>query len=190
MTSALFIGINAACGTGNFLTEILSRKLRVVERKYRKSLRDYERNAVHAVSCIYGIDIQEDNVQECCNRLFNVFDAAYTGLFKTKANDKCRNAIRFILKCNIVQGDALTLMTVGDCPKPIIFSQWSPVVGSKFKRHDFAFRTLMQPDDGDKKSLFAMHEGVVENDLGGKGFIPVSIKDDYRPTNFWELEYV
>ena len=47
--------LEPACGNGNFLAEILQRKLRVVERRYRKSQLEYERNAVLAVSSIYGI---------------------------------------------------------------------------------------------------------------------------------------
>ena len=49
--------LEPACGNGNFLTEILERKLRVVESRYGKSQLDYERNMVLAVSSIYGIDI-------------------------------------------------------------------------------------------------------------------------------------
>src|SRR3990172_10433817 len=40
--------LEPACGTGNFLTEILERKLCVVETRYRKSQLDYERYAVLA----------------------------------------------------------------------------------------------------------------------------------------------
>ena len=54
--------LEPACGTGNFLTEILARKLRVVESRYRKSQLEYERASIQAISSIYGIDILEDNV--------------------------------------------------------------------------------------------------------------------------------
>ncbi|MBI3163675.1 MAG: SAM-dependent DNA methyltransferase, partial [Chloroflexi bacterium] len=47
--------LEPACGTGNFLTEILERKLRIVEKKYRKSQLEFERNLTLAVSSIYGI---------------------------------------------------------------------------------------------------------------------------------------
>lgn len=62
--------LEPACGKGNFLTEILERKLRVVQSRYGKSQLDYERNAVLAVSSIYGIDILEDNVAMCRQRLW------------------------------------------------------------------------------------------------------------------------
>ena len=72
--------LEPACGTGNFLTEILERKLRVVEKRYRKSQLEYERYAILAVSSIYGIDILEDNVQECRQRLAEIVDLRYVSL--------------------------------------------------------------------------------------------------------------
>lgn len=179
--------LEPACGTGNFLTEILTRRLRRVENKYKKSQRDYERYAVRAVSSLYGIDIQSDNVQECRQRLFDIFDGAYTRHFKTKAKDNCRAAIRFILDLNIIHGNALTLKTEGDNPKPIVFSQWKLVSGSKLKRHDFAFHDLTHPEDAHENNLFAEQRGIVDRDDGRKGFIPVSLKDDYPLTVFWEI---
>jgi type I restriction-modification system DNA methylase subunit len=74
--------LEPACGIGNFLVEILERKLRIVESRYSKSQLDYERNAVLAVSSVYGIDILEDNVVECRKRLFQIFDQKYSRLFK------------------------------------------------------------------------------------------------------------
>ena len=74
--------LEPACGDGNFLTVILERKLAVVEKRYGKSQLDFERYAVLAVSSIYGIDILPDNVRDCRRRLFAVFDANYTRLFK------------------------------------------------------------------------------------------------------------
>src|SRR5438309_3250703 len=62
--------LEPACGTGNFLTEILNRKLRVVDKQYRRSQVEFERNLVVAVSSIYGIDILQDNVIACRQRLF------------------------------------------------------------------------------------------------------------------------
>lgn len=179
--------LEPACGTGNFLAEILERKLRVVEARYRRSQLEYERNAVLAVSSIYGIDILEDNILECRKRLFGVFDWAYTGLYKKTAKNQCRNAIKYILECNIICGDALSLRTVEETPMPIVFSEWALVSGSKFKRRDFAFHDLTPSDDPQQPSLFEPNESIVSGDTGAKGFIPRPIKTDYPPTNFWEL---
>ena len=46
--------LEPACGTGNFLVEILNRKLKTVKDRYKKSQTEFERNAVIAISSIYG----------------------------------------------------------------------------------------------------------------------------------------
>ena len=96
--------LEPACGTGNFLTEILDRKLRLVENRYHKSQLEFERNAALAMSSIYGIDILEDNVAECRKRLFDIFDQKYTNLFKEAAKKECRDAVKYILEKNIIWG--------------------------------------------------------------------------------------
>ena len=53
--------LEPACGNGNFLAEVLKRKLAVVESRYGKSQLEWERNSLIAISSIYGVDIQEDN---------------------------------------------------------------------------------------------------------------------------------
>lgn len=134
--------LEPACGTGNFLIEILRRKLNVVERRYKKSKREYERYAVLAVSSLYGIDILEDNVLHCRNRLFNYFNEQYTSLYGKNCSPECRESVRFILELNIVWGNAITMQTVNN-EEPIVFPEWSAVNGSMLKRRDYLFAHLM-----------------------------------------------
>src|ERR1700722_4975265 len=108
--------LEPACGKGNFLTEILERKLRVVQSRYGNSQLDYERNAILAVSSLYGIEILEDNVATCRKRLFDVFEQQYNSLFKVAATDDCRISVKYLLERNIIWGDAFTLTTVGEKP--------------------------------------------------------------------------
>ena len=119
--------LEPACGTGNFLTEILDRKLAVVHSRYGKNQLEYERYALLAVSSLYGIDILEDNIKECQTRLFSSFEQRYTALCKEAVQEECLNSVRYILERNIIQGDALTLKTIGNNPQPIVFSEWSPL---------------------------------------------------------------
>lgn len=170
--------LEPACGTGNFLIEVLRRKLQVVEKRYRRSQLDYERYAVLAVSSLYGIDILADNAEECRQRLFQTFDAAYTALFGEKAKAACREAVRFILQRNIIHGDALSLKTVGENPQPILFSEWSLVNGSLLKRRDFAFHEMVQQA--------SMRELPLFSDLGEEVFIPEPVKE-YPPVHFLEI---
>ena len=93
--------LEPACGTGNFLVEILNRKLKTVQDRYKKSQLEYERNAIIAISSIYGVDILEDNAIECRERLFEIFNKQYTTLYKEKCKEECRTSIKFILQRNI-----------------------------------------------------------------------------------------
>jgi SAM-dependent methyltransferase len=137
--------LEPACGTGNFLVEVLRRKLSIVESRYKKSQLEYERYAVIAISSIYGVDILEDNVIECRNRLFEIFDKQYTSLYKVKCKVECRTSIQYILERNILRGDALTLKKV-ESDEPIIFSEWSAVNGSMIKRRDFTLANLLEAE--------------------------------------------
>ena len=139
--------LEPACGTGNFLAEILRRKLDVVEKTYRRSQLDFERNLTLAVSSLYGIDILEDNVIECRKRLFEMANERYTTLFKEKAKEACRRSLRYILQKNIIWGDALELKTVGAKTHQILFAEWSfPLHNSLIKRRDFVFAELLPND--------------------------------------------
>ena len=60
--------LEPACGDGNFLAEVLRRKLEVVGKRYGRSQLEYERYAFVAVSSIYGVDILQDNVEDCRER--------------------------------------------------------------------------------------------------------------------------
>ena len=86
--------LEPACGNGNFLVEVLRRKLAVVISRYRKSPFDYERYSVLAMTSLYGVDILEDNAEECRQRLFDIWDKEYTANAKAQANEQCREAVR------------------------------------------------------------------------------------------------
>lgn len=143
--------LEPACGDGNFLAEILSRKLAAVKKKYKKSVIDYEKNALLAVSSIYGVDILSDNVAACRERLFKIWRKEYKAVVKTAYSEDTEKSIRFILSKNIVCGNALTLMCVDengiDTDSPIIFSEWAFIMGANMQRQDFTFSELLNRDD-------------------------------------------
>ena len=187
--------LEPACGNGNFLTAILERKLAVVERRYGKSQLEFERYAFAAVASLYGIDILSDNVSQCRERLFSIFDAVYERLFPQTSKAGCRDAIRFVLAHNIVWGDALKFETGGETPKPIVFPEWAFVQGSLVKRRDFSFGGLVEhentresllipePKNGESEQMSLFAE-VAKDDYNPK---PVA---DYPPVSFLEIAHV
>lgn len=144
--------LEPACGDGNFLAEILRRKLVVVKRRYRRSPIDYEKNAVLAASSIYGVDLLQDNVVACRKRMFAIWDKEYKAICKKEVNEDCREAVRFILSRNILCGNALSLMQVdensNDTKDPIIFSQWTFVTGFQLQRSDYTMAKLLEGTEG------------------------------------------
>jgi SAM-dependent methyltransferase len=170
--------LEPACGNGNFLAEILRRKLRIVRGRYRASQTEFDRYAVLAVSSIYGIDILEDNVQNCRRRLREVFNDFYIGTCKAAPIGEIEHSVRFLLERNIVWGDALTLKRVDEPGEYIVFSEWSPVNGSLMKRRDFKFTHLVNANPFAALTMFPELEPKnLFSDLGDEAFIPKPIKE-------------
>jgi hypothetical protein len=169
--------LEPACGTGNFLVEILRRKLCIVERRYSKNQIEFERYSIAALCSIYGIEKQEDNAKECRQRILGVFTHFYINNFKKAKTDFLKIA-EFILSRNILCGDALSLQDSNN--RPIVFSEWAFVMGSKIKRRDFVFEELIPQNS---QSLFESHE---ISDEGKPVFIPRPIKE-YPLTHFLNL---
>lgn len=128
--------LEPACGSGNFLVQILRRKLAAVELKFRKS--DFEKRhyALFGLMCIYGVELLPDNIVECRENLLEVF-AAYLELDE---EDDLYRAARFVLAQNLVHGDALTMLD--SSKQPITFAEWGYLGKGRFQRRDFRFDVL------------------------------------------------
>ena len=147
--------LEPACGDGNFLAEIVRRKLAVCRKRYKNNAYDFERYSVLAMTSIYGVDILQDNVDECRARMFEIWNKEYEDVCKKACNNDTRDAVIYILSKNILCGNALSLMCVDDEQKdipgqPIIFAEWSMLAGTKLKRRDFRLDVLLKVNDKPK----------------------------------------
>lgn len=168
--------LEPACGDGNFLAEILRRKLaaakkRAIPPRKRKPIPlEFEKQSVIAVASLYGVDILIDNVIDCRDRLYNIWNEEYEAICGKETDDQCREAVRFILSRNIVCGNALSLKVVDengiDTDEPIIFSEWAFVMGDKMQRKDFRFDKLLAGDYDPKAEI--EREQQVESELSGQ----------------------
>lgn len=148
--------LEPACGDGNFLAEVLSRKLAIVKKKYKKSPYDWERNSLLALGSIYGVDILTDNAQACRDRLYALWEKEYKSVCKKECTDDTKASARFILDRNIVCGNALTLFCVDDnqqdTAEPIVFSEWTfPFNDARIQRKDYTFAELVNAEEPKKK---------------------------------------
>lgn len=142
--------LEPACGSGNFLVQVLKRKLAAVELKFGKS--DFEKRnyALLALMCIYGIELLEDNIAECRDNLLEIF----TDYLQIDTTDDVAKAAAFVLSLNLVHGDALTMLDSSGVP--IVFAEWGYLRKGKFQRRDFRFDALTQAAAfSEEGSLFA-----------------------------------
>jgi len=176
--------LEPACGNGNFLAAVATRKLASVAGMYRKDQTLYEKNMLIAAGSIYGIDILMDNVEECIDRLYQQISKEYTDLYRKRASEDVKKSLYYIISRNIVCGDALKMED--ESGKPIVFPEWTNPTGNMIKRRDYVFCMLMRrdvPDQSQEGELFGAHEE-------GDAFIPRPVRE-YAVVNYrrlWECD--
>jgi hypothetical protein len=148
--------LEPACGSGNFLVQILRRKLAAVELKYGKS--DFERRqfALLALMCIYGIELLADNIAEC---RANMLEICGEYLQLEPADDLYR-AATYVLSQNLVHGDALTMRAHDG--QAITFAEWGYLGKGKFQRRDFRFDILTESSAFSAEGSLFAHLGKHE----------------------------
>ncbi|MEN1930000.1 hypothetical protein WCE37_13550 [Luteimonas sp. MJ250] len=100
--------LEPACGSGNFLEEILRRKLAGVRFARVHLVSRYEHWLLRALASIYGVDICADNVNESRLRLLEVLRSHYHNDANTMApSEGFAAAARAIVASNIVHADFL-----------------------------------------------------------------------------------
>lgn len=118
--------LEPTAGEGSFLVNILNRKLEIVSKKYNESLKMYENYSLYALTTVYGIELLEDNLQNCTMNLFQVFYDHYEKQISQHNGTKNKKVIesaKIIISANTSQGDFLKRKKISG--EPIIFSEWS-----------------------------------------------------------------
>jgi hypothetical protein len=163
--------LEPACGSGNFLVQVLRRKLAAVELKFGRF--DFERRqyALLALMCVYGIELLADNIAECRANMLELL-AEY---LKLEDGDDLYRAASYVLSQNLIQGDALTMRTSDG--QLITFAEWGYLGKGKFQRRDFRLDILTQMSAfGDEGTLFA-HLGKHEIFTPTKTYPPMTVSD-------------
>jgi hypothetical protein len=148
--------LEPACGSGNFLVQVLRRKLRAVDLKFGKS--DFERRhyALLALMCIYGIELLPDNIAECRENMLEIL----SDHLELDDSEDLYQAAMNVLSLNLVHGDALTMRTNDGLP--ITFAEWGYLGKGRFQRRDFRYKALTQSaafaQDGDLFAHLGKHE--------------------------------
>ena len=148
--------LEPACGDGNFLDEVLRRKLAVCKKRYGKSAADYEKMSFLACTTLYGVDIMADNVERCRERLFETWEGSFNteaqglreGVGKSDFHGRVSAAVKKVFEKNILLGNALSMKRVdekqNDLDEPIVFTEWKFALGDKLKREEYRFDVLLE----------------------------------------------
>jgi hypothetical protein len=168
--------LESACGEGNFLTAILERKFNEIQKRFGSSEFEKQHQALLALMCIYGIELLEDNVTVCRQRLFLLF----VKYLKIQDDSPFFAAAKKILDVNILHADALTMMLQTSEPTPIVVPEWSYLGKGNYQRRDFRFDSLTQMSSFGTDTLFG--------DIGKHEiFVPVK---DYPRLTVKDISYV
>jgi hypothetical protein len=162
--------LEPACGSGNFLIPVLERKLAAVKARYGSNEFERQHHALLALMSLYGVELLNDNTQECRANLLAVFAHFLKG---TKKESLVRAAAA-VVAANIVNGDALTMANATG--QPIVFPEWAYLGKGRFQRRDFRFDALTQMSLYGEGTLFESmdrHEIFVPE----KDYPPLAISD-------------
>ena len=122
--------LEPSCGTGNFLIEILRRKLLAVKDNW---------DVIRAVSSVYGIDIAKDNVDEAKARLLVLIRDMQPAISSAEP------VVKRLLAQNIVVGDFI------NGAENIVFYQYDLREAGKIKQYPFILADLL---DGAQRDIF------------------------------------
>ncbi|MDQ1082257.1 MULTISPECIES: hypothetical protein [Microbacterium] len=140
-----------SCGSGNFLEEILERKLAFVTTERYGTGQRYEHRILRALASIYAVDINEENVEESRDRLRAVITSHIDNDMNTRAvSAGFSDAVEVILETNIVLGDSM--LRRGD----ITLVDYQPGKTGTFTRE----WSQLDAQDGDLFALFAPRDGA------------------------------
>jgi len=167
--------LEPACGDGNFLCEILKRKLDIIIKKH-KHQEEFEKFSLLACSSLYGIDLLFDNVEIARERLYKIFNDFYSAEFKI-INKKILKSFQKILSKNIIQGDTLSFKCGNNLKDTIVLSEWA-LIDSSFKIRDFKYSDFISYSPIEGHNLFS--------DLGEQAFIPQPVKE-YPLIKYYEI---
>lgn len=162
--------LEPACGEGNFLVEVLARKLATVQVRYGQSEFERRHYALLGLMCIYGIELLEDNAQLCRENLARIFDA-----FINDPDDVIwGRAARAVLAVNIVQADALTMKIPSG--EAITFAEWGYLGKGRYQRRDFLYDNLTQRSSFGEDTLFG-DLGIAEIFAPRTTYPPMGVAD-------------
>lgn len=169
--------LEPSAGNGNFLVQILDRKLasalgkaRTPGKRRAAVQKDFEFYALMAFTSIYAVDIDPENVADAQDRLrVHLKDLYSTKLTTYKPTTGFYDSVQYVLRLNIQLGDML------GGTNTLCFTEFSAPRPYKFMQRVYRFSDLLAPDIP-TGGLFAARKPLPVSEIPMK--------------NYWELAEV
>lgn len=170
--------LEPACGTGNFLDEVLMQKMRTVSRTCCDDQKTYAVGMIRAVSSLYGIDIMQDNVDEVRKRMMQRAVSSYTRKFGMEPSAPVIKTMHHIIDRNVQCGN--TLSGKDSKGRDLVISEWRFMGNGLIMRLDFRYMELV--DSGSNAPPFAEYEPVPIGNLADARRMRIGITDKVKGT--------
>lgn len=140
--------LEPACGNGNFIVAILDRKLEIIKLQNVNNFIT-SMNILRAVASIYGVDIQQDNVEETRCRIKERAIALYDALGCPTGHffDAWVEILDLILETNVLCGNTLTARLMNGVEMK--FSEWTISDKGWITRDEVSFQNMLDGVDDD-----------------------------------------
>jgi hypothetical protein len=159
--------LDPCCGDGRFPIQMLERKMYLVDSLY-PTKEEYKTLTIIALSKIYCVDIQADNVQECKDRLLRSLKSKYLKRYNERLPEDHEKNLRYILDTNIMVGNFLTLLDNDNRPLIVCDYEYN---GDHVIRSDYYFSDIQKDPKNNKP--FRIHDKVLIKDISTLGGVNV-----------------
>lgn len=113
--------LEPSCGTGNFIVEVLTRKMSCIADISNK--KKYAYYALKVLSSVYGVELLHDNIIECRKRVYS----HWKSLLNFETQDKALLAsAKAIVKTNLIWGDFIKQVNLKiEQPLSFVWYDWN-----------------------------------------------------------------
>ena len=144
--------LEPACGTGNFIDDIIRRKLRLIQTHDPQECRIL---AARAVASVYGVDIQKDNVEETRDRILRIVSTFYKKQTGRVPDAMLLKTVRNLTNRNILCGNTLTMQA--DDGSPLTFCEWMIYPDGRIRCREVLFADMIEHNGESTRYIAAHH---------------------------------
>ena len=138
------------CGTGNFLVEIIDRRMRFIG-KEAKTQDDFEKKSFIAFFTITAIDIMKDNIKTSKERSLKVFSHYYKKKYKQNCDPSMYQIIKYILDLKYQQGNSLTFLRTDGSNLPLLCYNFVINDNNSLYIEEYTFKNFVDWKASDKE---------------------------------------